>query len=180
MPCKLHLPGNPTILLTLPSSVCITSVIRLKSLYEISVSTDVSCKALPLHRVRRTNHGIVDGVNAGIWSGIEINVGIACASLPALKPLISKMLPGFLTNLTSRTRGSNGSVDEISHKMSTVKSVTNPSKRQTQVEEIKVVQSIYQQTDAVPSMEGSERSLVNWKTNCYSGQHEIRKANVNI
>ncbi|KAK1625603.1 hypothetical protein BDP81DRAFT_397395 [Colletotrichum phormii] len=62
--------------------VCITSMIRLYSLYEISVSTDTSR----------------DGVHIAIWSGIEINVAIACASVPALKPLIVKAFPKLLAS----------------------------------------------------------------------------------
>ncbi|KAK1658941.1 hypothetical protein BDP55DRAFT_504607, partial [Colletotrichum godetiae] len=62
--------------------VCITSMIRLYSLYEISVSTDTSR----------------DGVHIATWSGIEINVAIACASVPALKPLIVKAFPKLLAS----------------------------------------------------------------------------------
>lgn len=149
-------------------SVCVTSVIRLKSLYEISVSTDTSRMYL-FSALCAVLIEAVDGVNAGIWSGIEINVGIACSSLPALKPLISRVMPGFLSNLT--TKGSLGSVDETANtKMSALR-----SRRQTQTEEIKVVQSVYQKTDEVPSSsQGSERSLVNWKTDCYSGIQEVK------
>jgi hypothetical protein len=162
-----------TIKLTDIISVCVTSVIRLKSLYEISVSTDTSRMYLSSISYMELTKA-VDGVNAGIWSGIEINVGIACSSLPALKPLISKVMPGFLSNLT--TKGSLGSVDETANtKMSALR-----SRRQTQTEEIKVVQSVYQKTDEVPSSsQGSERSLMNWKTDCYSGIQEV-KAESNV
>ncbi len=48
-------------------------------------------------------------------------------------------------------------------------------------EEIKVEQSIYQQTDALPSVAGSERSLVNWKVDCYSEQKkESRVSTVEV
>lgn len=39
-----------------------------------------------------------DGVHIATWSGIEINVAIACASVPALKPLISKAFPNLLAS----------------------------------------------------------------------------------
>ncbi|KAF8848700.1 hypothetical protein BDZ45DRAFT_551520, partial [Acephala macrosclerotiorum] len=68
--------------------VCVTSVIRLKSLYQISVSADTS----------------LEGVNAAIWSGIEINVGIACSSLPALKPLLVRIVPSLRTMKSSKNR----------------------------------------------------------------------------
>jgi hypothetical protein len=39
------------------------------------------------------------------WSAIEINLAIVCASLPALKPLIVKIIPGFSSRHTSRGYG---------------------------------------------------------------------------
>jgi hypothetical protein len=141
----------------------------LKSLYEISVSTDTSCKLEALlPTLHTTNNSAVDGVNAAIWSGIEINVAIACASLPALKPLISKIVPNLLSTIGSKNKSNmqNLSGNEIaSYKMNTFGS---KSKTGTQVDEIKVEQSIFQQREVRPSVEGSERSLVNWKTDCYS------------
>lgn len=69
-------------------SVCVTSIIRLKSLYQISKAADTS----------------LEGVNAAIWSGIEINVGIACSSLPTLKPLLVRVLPSLRSIVTSKER----------------------------------------------------------------------------
>ncbi|GAB7364856.1 hypothetical protein MBLNU230_g5649t1 [Neophaeotheca triangularis] len=31
-----------------------------------------------------------------MWSGVEVNVGVMCACVPALKPLVSRFLPGIL------------------------------------------------------------------------------------
>jgi hypothetical protein len=39
------------------------------------------------------------------WSSIELNLGIVCASLPALKPLIVKIIPGFSSRHSSRGYG---------------------------------------------------------------------------
>jgi hypothetical protein len=111
----------------------------------------------------------VDAVNIAIWSGIEINVAIACASLPALKPLISRLVPGILPSIGSRNKSNmnNLSGNELgSYHMNTVNN-TNKSRTGTQVEEIKVEQSIYQQREVRVSVEGSERSLVNWKVDCF-------------
>jgi hypothetical protein len=39
------------------------------------------------------------------WSAIEANLGIVCASLPALKPLVVKIIPAFSTGSRSREYG---------------------------------------------------------------------------
>ncbi|KAH8594916.1 hypothetical protein B0O99DRAFT_166811 [Bisporella sp. PMI_857] len=123
--------------------VCVTSVIRLKALYEISVATDTA----------------LEGVNAAIWSGIEINVAIACASLPSLKPLIGKILPGFLSTTSSRDRSNMNylSDERGSHQLSNMRSKA----RETNT--IKVEQTIYQTREVRGSLDSSEKSLV-WKT----------------
>ncbi|KFY47069.1 hypothetical protein V495_02109 [Pseudogymnoascus sp. VKM F-4514 (FW-929)] len=58
----------------------IMSVLRLHSLYIISISTDVSW----------------DNVGASTWSMVELNTGITCACLPMLKSLITRFFPRFL------------------------------------------------------------------------------------
>ncbi|KLU92097.1 hypothetical protein MAPG_11044 [Magnaporthiopsis poae ATCC 64411] len=39
-----------------------------------------------------------------MWSAVEVNVGIACACIPTLKPLIMKILPAMLVNPDGTTR----------------------------------------------------------------------------
>jgi hypothetical protein len=39
-----------------------------------------------------------DNVGAAIWSIIELNCAIICASLPTLRPLIAKVVPGMSSN----------------------------------------------------------------------------------
>jgi hypothetical protein len=41
-----------------------------------------------------------DNVGAATWSAVECNTGIICACLPTLRPLISKILPSFLSTLS--------------------------------------------------------------------------------
>jgi hypothetical protein len=55
----------------------VISIVRFKSLYGISVSQDVSRDDVP----------IAD------WTAVECNIGIMCACLPTLKPLLSRFLP---------------------------------------------------------------------------------------
>ncbi|KAL4771718.1 hypothetical protein BDW60DRAFT_207783 [Aspergillus nidulans var. acristatus] len=52
--------------------VCITSICRLISLKHIAGSSDPFC----------------DNVGAATWSAVEYNVGIICACLPTLRPLL--------------------------------------------------------------------------------------------
>ncbi|KFZ18480.1 hypothetical protein V501_01188, partial [Pseudogymnoascus sp. VKM F-4519 (FW-2642)] len=58
----------------------IMSILRLHSLYVISVSKDVSW----------------DNVGASTWSMVELNTGITCACLPMLKSLIARLFPRLL------------------------------------------------------------------------------------
>ncbi|KAF4930352.1 Satratoxin biosynthesis SC1 cluster protein 4 [Colletotrichum viniferum] len=91
--------------------VCITSIIRLRSLYEISISPDTSR----------------DGVHIATWSGIEINVAIICASAPALKPLIAKAFPKLLASTQRSNMRSGqlyGGTAGESHHMQSMKSRT--------------------------------------------------------
>ncbi|KAL4812801.1 hypothetical protein BDW67DRAFT_193222 [Aspergillus spinulosporus] len=62
--------------------VCITSICRLLSLKRIADSSDPT----------------YDNVGAATWSAVECNVGIICACLPTLRPLISRMIPQLLSS----------------------------------------------------------------------------------
>jgi hypothetical protein len=41
-----------------------------------------------------------------IWTSVEINTGLFCASAPSLKPLLQKLVPGILTSVRSSKAGS--------------------------------------------------------------------------
>lgn len=69
-------------------SVCVTSILRLHSIYVASVSTDITW----------------DNVAAPTRSAVEVNVGIICACLPTLRPLISRIFPALLTTTNSAAR----------------------------------------------------------------------------
>jgi hypothetical protein len=45
-----------------------------------------------------------DNVGASVWSNIEVYTGIICASLPAIKPIVSKFFPKLLSSTRSGTR----------------------------------------------------------------------------
>ncbi|KAI9150321.1 LOW QUALITY PROTEIN: Satratoxin biosynthesis SC0 cluster protein [Paramyrothecium foliicola] len=75
---------------------CIMSIIRIHSLYQIGVAPPAK-------------QSEVEGVNIAIWSGIEIYVGIMCASVPALKALGVRLIPKLLlSNLYARSRTPGG------------------------------------------------------------------------
>lgn len=69
------------------ASVCIIAVLRLYYLYRATVSTDLT----------------YDNVAPATWSSIELNVAIMCASVPALRPVISVMFPRFISTVGSKT-----------------------------------------------------------------------------
>ncbi|KAI8935525.1 hypothetical protein NX059_008095 [Plenodomus lindquistii] len=62
--------------------VCVVSILRLPQLVAISNSKD------PLY----------DNAPAALWSSVECNVGIICACLPLLRPLVTRYLPGLFTS----------------------------------------------------------------------------------
>ncbi|KJZ69860.1 hypothetical protein HIM_10760 [Hirsutella minnesotensis 3608] len=64
---------------------CIVAIIRLHSLY---VNSSAPIDQQP-----------ITGVDIAIWSGLEINVAIICASVPALKPLFVKFFPQMISSL---------------------------------------------------------------------------------
>ncbi|KIX03446.1 uncharacterized protein Z518_06998 [Rhinocladiella mackenziei CBS 650.93] len=61
---------------------CVTAILRLHALYITSVSTDLT----------------YDNVGAATWSAAELNVGIMCACIPAMRPIISLIFPRFLSS----------------------------------------------------------------------------------
>ncbi|OJJ33053.1 hypothetical protein ASPWEDRAFT_43103 [Aspergillus wentii DTO 134E9] len=65
--------------------VCVTSICRLVALKKISESADPT----------------YDNVGAASWSAVECNVGIICACLPTLRPLVSSIMPHLLSTFGS-------------------------------------------------------------------------------
>jgi hypothetical protein len=91
---NLQIPNRQKIalvgILTIGWFVCVVSILRLNALVVLSKHPD-----------DRTYYSAA----TAYWSAIEINLGIVCASLPALKPLIVKIIPGFSTRHSSRGYG---------------------------------------------------------------------------
>ncbi|KAF2454862.1 hypothetical protein BDY21DRAFT_290437 [Lineolata rhizophorae] len=88
---KLKLPKRQKIILAVVFAVgflaCIVSILRLYSLYLATISDDST----------------YDNIGVAIWSCLEINAAILCASVPTIKPLVSRLFPRLLSN-SSRSR----------------------------------------------------------------------------
>lgn len=76
-------------ILTIGWFVCIVSVLRLVALHEFSKHLD---------------DATYYSAPAAYWSAIEANLAIVCASLPALKPLVVRLVPVFGARNSSRGR----------------------------------------------------------------------------
>ncbi|KAH3965555.1 hypothetical protein HBI56_216270 [Parastagonospora nodorum] len=76
--------------LTIGWFVCLVSFLRLHALVVLSQHMD-----------DRTYYSAA----TAYWSSIEMNLGIVCASLPALKPLIVRIIPAFSTRHSSKGYG---------------------------------------------------------------------------
>jgi hypothetical protein len=75
------------IILTIGWFVCLVSILRLRALAILAQHPqDSSWYSAP----------------TAYWSAIEVNLAIVCASLPALKPLLVRLIPAFSTRHSSR------------------------------------------------------------------------------
>lgn len=99
--CKTQLTNIPL------SSVVITSILRLHSLYVAVHATDVTWQ----------------NIGVGEWSAVEVNVGIVCACLPTLRPVLGRIFPSILasSHVVSHTGGPSARRNTI-HTKGTVKS----------------------------------------------------------
>ncbi|KAI9867710.1 MAG: hypothetical protein M1813_008510 [Trichoglossum hirsutum] len=82
------------IVFALGGFVCITSIVRLHSIYIASTSHDETW----------------DNVGAAAWSCVEANTGIICAALPTIRPLLARLFPRLIqTSFTQSRSGTAGS-----------------------------------------------------------------------
>ncbi|KAI4948319.1 hypothetical protein J4E91_005740 [Alternaria rosae] len=73
-------------ILTIGWFVCVVSILRLHALVVL---------------VAHPNDNTYYSAPTAYWSAIEMNLAIVCASLPALKPLVVKIIPGFSSSLNA-------------------------------------------------------------------------------
>lgn len=80
--------------------VVVTSILRLSSLREVANSPDTSCmfssRCLAYTGAKLTFF-TDSNVGAAYWTAAECNVAIICASLPFLRPIISRIFPKLLS-----------------------------------------------------------------------------------
>ncbi|KFX95781.1 hypothetical protein O988_05637 [Pseudogymnoascus sp. VKM F-3808] len=83
---SLHIPRRQKVglifIFAFGACACVTSILRLYSLHIISTSTDI----------------VWDIPDIAKWPSVEVNIGIVCACLPLLKPLIRRFAPRLLGN----------------------------------------------------------------------------------
>ena len=72
-----------------------------------------------------------DNLDIAIWSCVEVNVGICCACIPTLKPLIVAISPRLLLNTRSNTARSNAyGMNPLSSDVALTNSQTNQTSAQ--------------------------------------------------
>lgn len=89
----LNLPKSQKLALTfvfcLGGITCVVSLMRLQSLYAVSVSEDISW----------------DNPMAALWSNLEVNIGIICSCLPTLKTCVMRVFPKMFTSSRGTSSG---------------------------------------------------------------------------
>ena len=83
---------------------CLVSILRLRAISISVAGNDLPCKPplFPSATILITQVGVGHNVDIAVWSNIEVNVGIICASLPAVKPVVSRFFPHLLSSNKSK------------------------------------------------------------------------------
>ncbi|KAH7119235.1 hypothetical protein EDB81DRAFT_952604 [Dactylonectria macrodidyma] len=146
-------------------SACIVAIIRLHSLYVFN--------SAPLDQQP------IKGIDIAIWSGLEINVAIICACIPALKPLFVRAFPRLISSFANSSKRSKHHLS--THGILPLDSVDrrNPAVTDSEANDtaIQVHQSFEMKVISASRDDGSDKNLVpgpessTWATECYSS-HE--------
>lgn len=83
---------------TLGIFVTIVDVIRIYYLQQ--ASSDQAAQLSQYERLGATSDFAFSASTAFMWSAVEVNVGIICACIPTLKPLVKRILPDALKDLS--------------------------------------------------------------------------------
>lgn len=81
--------------------VVVTGMIRLYYLQGAQASQDPSCEYSSINSSSfsgslLSNSYLDDNVGGAVWSSIECNIGVVCASLPHFKPLFDRFFPSLM------------------------------------------------------------------------------------
>ena len=116
-----------------------------------------------------------------IWSAIEINVGITCASVPALKPLIVRWFPGLLPSTVRSRTGRTGFQRNDYGKPLTLPLKVDAKEPGITIEQTIEMHAVPAANDRKPSCDGSEKALVEqagWHTaECSAGIGDVENVN---
>lgn len=138
-----------TVLFACGAFVCIISIVRLKSLYAISISTDI-----PLN-----------SVDCALWSCVEVNTAIVCSSVSTLKPLLAKVFPRILP------APKQSSLEPYNNTFGSHKSKLYGRQKEAIGNQNEIhVNHTFEMTieDDFASREGSDEVLVDWSADCQS------------
>ncbi|KAH8204499.1 hypothetical protein TruAng_001273 [Truncatella angustata] len=148
---------------------CIVAIIRLQALHaNISATTDEQPSM---------------SVNIAIWSHLELNIAITCASVPAIKPIFVKTIPKLSPSQSSQRRDINPSSGNKSRAgvmhSQTIKQNTVVSTNELEERDmgIKVDDRIELETIYIAD-NSSEKNLVtvSWTADCYTATPNIQAA----
>ncbi|KAK2761722.1 hypothetical protein FQN54_001550 [Arachnomyces sp. PD_36] len=102
---KLQIPKRQkvtlVVILSLGAFTCLTSIFRLTALHTLLKSKDPTW----------------DQPATAYWSAIELNMGIICACLATLRPLVSRIAPRLLNTTTFLRSGPSGNGTEDSNRL---------------------------------------------------------------
>ncbi|KAJ4190648.1 hypothetical protein NW759_016713 [Fusarium solani] len=142
---------------------CIVAIIRLHSLY---VNNSAPLEQQP-----------IKGVDIALWSGLEINVAIICACVPALKPLFVRAFPRLISSFISSTKTSKPNLS--THGILPLGRVDGRNTGAIDKEDndmaIQVRQSFEMKAVSADRDDGSDKNLVpgpessTWTIECYAG-----------
>ena len=113
-------------------SVCIASVLRMPFIGELN-NWDVTCK--PIHHISLNQSwpSLDTIVNLGIWINVECCVGILCACIPTLRPLVRTRWPEAFRSRFSRSRSSRSGTNRGSLRLTDEKNSRISTKTKTLV-----------------------------------------------
>ncbi|PQE27365.1 hypothetical protein CJF32_00000332 [Rutstroemia sp. NJR-2017a WRK4] len=86
--------------------VAIVDVVRIYYLQQ--ASRDFDSAALRNSKLGTGEDFAYNASLAFMWSAVEVNVGIICACIPTLKPLMKRILPAMITDRTTKARTHSG------------------------------------------------------------------------
>lgn len=114
---------------------------------------------------------IVKGVDIALWSSLEINVAIVCASVPALKPLFVKVFPRLISSFSDSAKRSRTGGRTTGRSHGTVQLASfDPSGGLESGSGIKVQQDFEMKALPADGDDNSEKNLVT----CYAGSRNSR------